>query len=425
MSKTKSIIVLTVLAILIAFFGFASFVSGPVPGSVKDYTSIFGAISKGIDLEGGYYAVLKPKSDDKSVSGEALESVMETLRKRLSDNGYTEATVEKQNSTWIRIEIPDVDDYEKVFEIIGGQGKLSFKDSSGTEKLNGSDISNAYQGYDEDGNPCVVLEFTAQGRKRFAQATGEISSSSNKTMSIYLGDTLISSPTCEEKIDNNSAIIKLGNKSSVSEAKTIASVIKSGSLEVELEVNESGELSATLGKDALKNAMISAGIGLAIIFIIIIAVYGGMGLAASIALLIYVLLYVGVLAVFPFVQLTFPGIAGIILSIGMAVDANVIIFDRIKEEYAMGKTRKAAIAAGYKRAVITVIDSNVTTILAAVVLWILTTGSLKGFAITLFLGVLVSMFTAVVVTRWLTNVVSGLVIEEKKDRFLALKRRAE
>ena len=426
MSKTKSIIILTVTAILIAFFGFASFVSGPVPNSTKDYTSIFGAISKGIDLAGGYYAVLSPTSDNESVTGAELDSVIETIRKRLSDNGFMEATVEKQNSTSIRVEIPEVDNPEQVMKILGGQGKLTFQDSSGTVWLEGSDISDAGVGYDNDGNPIVTLKFTAQGQKKFKQATAKISSdSSNKTMSIYLGKELVSSPTCNETIDSPNAQITLGADGTIDEAKSIASVIKSGSLQVELEIIESGDLSATLGENALSDAMLAAGIGLVVIFVLLIAFYGGMGIAASIALLVYILLYVGVLAVFPFVQLTFPGIAGIILSIGMAVDANVVIFDRIKEEYAMGKTRKAAIDAGYKRAVITVIDSNVTTILAAVVLWILTSGSLKGFAITLFLGTLVSMFTAIVVTRWFTKVLAALVKEEGRDRFLSLKREGE
>lgn len=426
MSKTKSIIILTVTAILVAFFGFASFVSGPVPNSTKDYTSIFGAISKGIDLAGGYYAVLSPTSDNESVTGEELDSVIETIRKRLSDNGFMEATVEKQNSTSIRVEIPEVDNPEQVMQILGGQGKLTFQDSSGTVWLEGSDISDAGTGYDEDGNPVVTLKFTAQGQKKFKQATAKISAdSSSNTMSIYLGDELISSPTCSETIDSPNAQITLGSTGTIDEAKSIASVIKSGSLQVELEIIESGDLSATLGESALSDAMLAAGIGLVIIFALLIIFYGGMGIAASIALLVYVLLYVAVLAVFPFVQLTFPGIAGIILSIGMAVDANVVIFDRIKEEYATGKTRKASIDAGYKRAVITVVDSNVTTILAAVVLWILTSGSLKGFAITLFLGTLVSMFTAIVVTRWFTKVLAALVKEDRRDKFLSLKREGE
>jgi protein-export membrane protein SecD len=152
-----------------------------------------------------------------------------------------------------------------------------------------------------------------------------------------------------------------------------------------------------------------------------IAVYGGLGIAASVALMIYVILYVCVLAVFPWVQLTFPGIAGIILSIGMAVDANVLIFDRIKEEYLNGKTVEASIKSGFKRAVVTVLDSNITTVLAAIVLWVLCSGSIKGFAITLFLGVLVSMFSAIVITRWLIKVIRPFAKDE--ERFLRLRRR--
>ena len=243
-------------------------------------------------------------------------------------------------------------------------------------------------------------------------------------MYIYLGDEQVSAPTCEKEIDSKTAQIQL-NGGSAEEAKSLASVITSGSLEVDLKMVESGAMSATLGQNALNNAMLAAGIGLIVIFLLLIAFYGGMGIAAAIALLVYVLLYVGVLAVFPFVQLTFPGIAGIILSIGMAVDANVVIFDRVKEEYASGKTRKAAISVGYKHAVVTVIDSNVTTLLAAGVLWILTSGSLKGFAITLFLGTVVSMITAIFVTRAFTSVVAGLVKEDRRDRFLSLKREVE
>ena len=240
MNKAKSIIILASFATLISCFWFIGCSPKFASDSGESGSSETG--TEQVGLESGYYAIFKPKNGEKSVSEEELDKAMETLRKRLGDNGYTEATVEKQNSTWIRVEIPDVDDYETIFKVICGQGKLSFKDFSGTEKLNGSDISNAYQGYDESGNPCVVLEFTAQGRKRFAQATDEISSSSDKTMSIYLGDTLISSSTCEEKIDNNSAIIKLGSNVSVSEAKAIANVIKSGSLDIEFEMKESGKI---------------------------------------------------------------------------------------------------------------------------------------------------------------------------------------
>ena len=423
MSKVKSIIILIVTALVVGFFGFACFVSGPVPNSVKDYKSVFGSISKGIDLAGGYYAVLEPNGKADISDGE-MSSIMDTIRKRLSDNGFTEASVEKQNSTSIRVEIPEVKNPEDVLKYVGSQGKLEFRDSSGTVWLTGKDVKKAGTGYDENGNPAVTLEFTADGQKKFKDATAHVSSSSDKKFYIYLDDEQISAPICESEINSKTAQIQL-NGGSAEEAKSLASVITSGSLEVDLKMVESGAMSATLGQNAVNNAMLAAGIGLIVIFVLLIAFYGGMGIAAAIALLVYVLLYVGVLAVFPFVQLTFPGIAGIILSIGMAVDANVVIFDRVKEEYASGKTRKAAISVGYKHAVVTVIDSNVTTLLAAGVLWILTSGSLKGFAITLFLGTVVSMITAIFVTRAFTSVVAGLVKEDRRDRFLSLKREVE
>ena len=423
MSKVKSIIILIVTALVVGFFGFACFVSGPVPNSVKDYKSVFGSISKGIDLAGGYYAVLEPNGKADISDGE-MSSIMDTIRKRLSDNGYDNVWIEKQDSTSIRVEIPEVKNPEDVLKYVGSQGKLEFRDSSGTVWLTGKDVKKAGTGYDENGNPAVTLEFTADGQKKFKDATAHVSSSSDKKLYIYLGDEQVSAPTCESEINSKTAQISL-NGGSAEEAKSLASVITSGSLEVDLKMVESGAMSATLGQNAVNNAMLAAGIGLIVIFLLLIAFYGGMGIAAAIALLVYVLLYVGVLAVFPFVQLTFPGIAGIILSIGMAVDANVVIFDRVKEEYASGKTRKAAISVGYKHAVVTVIDSNVTTLLAAGVLWILTSGSLKGFAITLFLGTVVSMITAIFVTRAFTSVVAGLVKEDRRDRFLSLKREVE
>ena len=425
MSKRKSIVILTVLAILIAFMGFACFASGPVPGSTLDYKGIFGVIGKGIDLNGGYYAVLEPK--DEIPAGEldaTLEAAIETLRSRLDENGYTEATITREDVTNLRVEIPEVDNAEDVMSLIGDQGELIFKAYDNTPLVYGKDVADAYAGYDKDGNPMVYLEFTADGQKAFAAATelvASYSSNSNNYLSIYLGERLISSPRVEQKIDSRQA--EITGIESIDQAKTIAAVIKSGALDIEFTIGATQKMSATLGEGVLNNAIIAAGIGLVVIFAILIFFYGGLGIAASIALAIYVILYVCILAIFPWVQLTFPGIAGIVLSIGMAVDANVIIFDRIKEEYANGKTAKASVASGFKRAIITILDSNVTTVLAAIVLWILCSGSIKGFAITLFLGVLVSMFTAVVVTKWLIKVVGGLVKDENHDRFYRLRRR--
>ena len=400
MSKAKSIVILTVLAILIAFFGVASFVTFPI--GKYDYKSIFGAISKGIDLEGGYYAVLTP-AEGESASAEDIDAVIETLRKRLDDNGYTEATIERQDSG-LRVEIPNVDDPDSLMKLIGDQGELQFRDSKGDVKLTGDHIKNAQAGYDQDGNAIVQLEFTSEGSDLFAAATKAIAAKENgvdNKLSIYLGDTLVSSPTVESQIVSATAqITGIGDYDT---AKTMASVIKSGSLRVQFKISESKPISASMGENVLGKAMMAAGIGLLIIFVIMMFMYRGMGGAASIALMIYVLLYVGILAIFPGVQLTFPGIAGIILSIGMAVDANVVIFERIKDEYASNdmKTIESAVKGGYKRAVVTVLDSNVTTLMAAAVLWIFCSGAIKGFAITLFLGTAISLLTSIFVTRWI------------------------
>ena len=412
MSKTKSIVILTVLAILIAFFGAASFVSFEIPNSTKDYKSIFGTIGKGIDLEGGYYAVLTPKSGE-TASSEDIDAVIETLRSRLDENGYTEATITRQDNG-LRVEIPAIDNPDEVMELIGDQGELQFRDSKGNVKVRGEHVKDARSGYDENGDPTVYLEFTSEGATLFASATKAIAAKEDgveNKLSIYLGDRLISSPTVSAEIPNGQATIT--GIDSIDTAKTIASVIKSGSLKIDFQISESRQISATLGDNVLNGAMLAAGIGLIAIFILMIVFYGGMGIAASLALMIYVILYVAILAIFPGVQLTFPGIAGIILSIGMAVDANVVIFERIKDEYRNGKRVKAAVDLGFKRAVITVLDSNVTIIIASVVLWIFCSGSIKGFAITLGIGVLVSLFTAIFVTRGLMAVLKPFGGEEE------------
>ncbi len=412
MSKTKSIVILTVLAILIAFFGAASFVSFEIPNSTKDYKSIFGTIGKGIDLEGGYYAVLTPKSGE-TASSEDIDAVIETLRSRLDENGYTEATITRQDNG-LRVEIPAIDNPDEVMELIGDQGELQFRDSKGNVKVRGEHVKEARSGYDENGKPTVYLEFTSEGATLFASATKAIAAKEDgveNKLSIYLGDRLISSPTVSAEIPNGQATIT--GIESIDTAKTIASVIKSGSLKIDFQISESRQISATLGDNVLNGAMLAACIGLIAIFILMIVFYGGMGIAASLALMIYVILYVAILAIFPGVQLTFPGIAGIILSIGMAVDANVVIFERIKDEYRNGKRVKAAVDSGFKRAVITVLDSNVTIIIASVVLWIFCSGSIKGFAITLGIGVLVSLFTAIFVTRGLMAVLKPFGGEEE------------
>ncbi|MBQ3234575.1 MAG: protein translocase subunit SecD [Clostridia bacterium] len=421
MGKIKSGIILGIIVLLTAIFAVLDFASFPIGNTIKDYNSIGSTIGLGIDLKGGYAAVLTPKysNDQQDDIDELFEGAVDILRTRLDNKGYTEAVITVQgvgDGREIRVEIPEVDDADEILKIIGSSGKLSFVDSADTEYLTGDDIKNAYAGYDQEtGKPVVILEFTAQGTSKFSSATGKLS---GQTMYIKLGDEIVSSPTVNEQITNNSA--QITGLESFDQAETIAAVIKAGRLDFEFEIGSSNKISATLGENALPASVMAGAIGLVIIFAIMILFYRGMGIASSLSLTIYTVLLIVLLALVPWVELTLPGIAGIILSIGMAVDANVIIFERIKEEYAAGKTVTTAIKTGFKRAFTTIFDSNITTVLASIVLWILCPGSIKGFAITLLIGIVLSMFTAIVITRFILKLLYNL--SGGKTSFLGLKR---
>ena len=427
MSKAKSIVALIVSLILTAIVGVACFASFPVPFThkTKQYNSIMSLIGKGIDLSGGYYVVLTPKdssSDDanKSEYISTLESAQNILRSRLDSKGYTEATISVQDGNKIRVEIPEVDNAEEVLQVIGSTGEISFRNKAGDILVKAEHIKSAYVSRDPDNASkyVVVLNFTSAGTEAFSKATKEVYESDDKTLYIYLGDEVVSSPSVSGPLTEPSATIT--GYSTYDEADAVASVIESGRLPIDFEVSESRSISARLGEDAINKSLLAGVIGMAIIFIIMIVVYGGMGVAADIALFIYTLLYIIFMAIVPGVQLTLPGIAGILLSIGMAVDANIVIYERIKEEYANGKTVLASVDSGFKRAVITVIDSNVTTILSAAVLYFLCPGAIKGFAITLFIGIVLSMITSIFVTRWYLKIM--LSLSEKKEKFFRLKR---
>lgn len=424
MSKKKSIVVLVLTVLVLALLGVACLASFPV-GTTKQYNSIISLIGKGIDLSGGYYVVLTPTidSDSDASASEKIESAMEILRTRLDDKGFTEATISQQDGNRIRIEVPEVDNADEILQIIGSTGSLSFQDSSKHEYLNGEDdIKNAYVSYDSDNGYVVVLEFTNSGIEKFSTATAAIMDMDDPTMYIYLGDTLVSSPTVSEQITNNSA--EITGFDDYDSAESVASVIKSGTLPIEYEISESRSISARLGETAINTSVIAAAIAMLIIFILMIAVYRGMGVASSIALLFYAFFYLILLAIIPDIQLTLPGIAGIVLSIGMAVDANIVIFERIKAAYKEGKV-ETAVATGFKSSLWTIIDSNVTTILSAIVLWILCPGTIKGFAITLLVGIVLSLFTSIVVSRFYVKVLYALPKEEGRAKFFNLKKEVE
>ncbi len=420
MSKRKSIVVIILMTIVIAVLGVMCFASFPIGKTIYNYNSILSNIGQGIDLSGGYYVVLTPEDSKGHRDQDVLDNAMEILRARLDDKGYTEAVISLQDGDKIRVEIPQVEDGGEVLEIIGQTGQLTFRDYADNEWLNGEDhVESAYVAQNtQDGGYMVVLNFTERGAAKFAEATNAIKDYEDTKLYIWLGDSNVSAPTVSEQIVSTSA--QITGYETYEDALSIASVIDSGKLPIEYTVSEARSISSKLGESAINNSAIMAAIGLAIIFIIMLVRYRGMGLAACISLICYVLLYIVFLAIIPSIQLTLPGIAGILLAIGMAVDASVVIFERIREEYKLGKTAEAAVAHGFKRATVTVLDSNITTIIAAVILWIVCPGTIKGFAITLLIGIVLTLFTAILLSKWILKLFNPLV--ENDEKFLNLKR---
>ncbi|MDE5593418.1 MAG: protein translocase subunit SecD [Clostridiales bacterium] len=355
------------------------------------------SISLGLDLQGGVYAVYEATNTDTDNFDSKMEGTKASLESLLTSKGYTEATIVREGSNRIRVEVPDVDDPKGILKVIGEPTTVRFVlDSTNETIITGDNIVNADSGYTEQNGYVVSLEFDSEGRKKFAEVTAN---NQGSTISIYLGDSTspIQTANINETIPNGRAIIS-GNFTAES-SRELAGQIMSGTFDVALKLKESKTISPTLGEDAMKYGLIAGIVGFVLVIAFICVIYRMMGVAASLALIIYLIIYLFFLAVLPWVQLTLPGIAGILLSIGMAVDANVIIFERIKDEYRGGKSIMAAYHAGFKKALFAILDSNVTTVIACVLLMLLGTGSISGFALTLLVGVLISLFTALIVSR--------------------------
>lgn len=361
------------------------------------------SISLGLDLKGGVYAVYQATNDDTDNFDSKMEGTRSSLESLLVSKGYPEATVVREGSDRIRVEVPDVEDTSDILGIIGEPAEISFVlDKTDETVLTGEDVVNAQAYYSaNDGGYVVSLELTQDGQDKFYEAT---SNHINETMSIIVTiggeSTTISSPTINSAISGNAVIS--GNFTAESSEK-LANQIMSGTFDVALELKESETISPTLGKNALKYGLIAGIIGFILVIAFMCIIYRMLGLASSLSLILFVIIYLFFLAALPWVQLTLPGIAGILLSIGMAVDANIIIFERIKDEYRNGKSIMASYHAGFKKALFAILDSNVTTVIACVLLMILGTGSISGFALTLLVGVLVSLFSALIISRALVG----------------------
>ncbi|MDR3051139.1 MAG: protein translocase subunit SecD [Oscillospiraceae bacterium] len=407
--KRNNVVTIILTVVLIAVFSYLA-LAGFGRGFMVRYMRPWGeAISLGLDLRGGVYTVYQAVNNGEGNFDSMLDGTIGVLAGRLTGQGFTEATVTRQGTDRIRIEIPDVKDPDEILNIIGTPAHLEFKDEAGTVLMEGKHVRTATAATGGQNNtPVVFFTLTDEGKQIFAEATRN---NIGKTISIELDGRVISAPRVDTVIASGSGYIE--GEESLEAAKNLAMLIQSGALPLDIKQLEVSAISATLGVEALNKALLAGEIGLALVMLFMLVRYRLPGLVADLTLAIYILLVVFLVAVTG-TQLTLPGVAGIVLGIGMAVDANVIIFERFREEARRGKPLVQAVKGGFANALSAIIDSNITTIIAALVLLIFGTGSVKGFATTLIIGVLTSMFTAVVVSRTLLEAFVNLGIAKPK-----------
>ena len=367
------------------------------------------SIKLGLDLAGGVSITSQVDEDD--FTDEEVSDTIYKLQQRVEAYS-TEAVVYREGDDRITVEIPGVTDANAILEELGKPGSLEFQTPDGEAFLTGDMIEDAQAGsYSNDmgNNEFVVdLTFTSEGAEIFGEVT---SANVGNTLPIVYDGEVISKPEVQQAITGGTAqITKIG---SFEEAEILASNIRIGSLSLQLSELRSNVVGAQLGSDAISSSLKAAAIGLIIVMLFMMIVYFVPGVAASVALAIYTCLVIATLYLFE-ITLTLPGIAGIILSIGMAVDANVIIFARIREEISSGKSVGSSINMGFKKALSAIVDGNVTTLIAAAVLYLFGSGSVKGFASTLAIGIILSMFTALVITRLILNALFALGLQDVK-----------
>ena len=367
-----------------------------------------GKIKLGLDLAGGVsitYQTVEPNPSD-----EDMADTIYKLQQRVQ-NYSTEAEVYREGGNRINIDIPGVSDANAILDELGKPGSLIFVDPQGNTVLTGDQVATAKAGIiDNNGNSeyVVSLTFTDEGSKAFAEATARLI---GQRIAIIYDNVIYSNPTVQTAITGGTA--QITGMTSYDEAKNLASTIRIGSLSLELEELRSNVVGAKLGQEAISTSMKAAAVGFVILAVFMVAVFLLPGFASVLALSLYVILEILLLSAFE-ITLTLPGIAGIILSIGMAVDANVIIFTRIKEEIGLGKSVNEAINTGFKKALSAIVDGNVTTLIAAAVLYLRGSGTVKGFAQTLALGIILSMFTALFVTRFIMKAFYNIGLDNPK-----------
>jgi preprotein translocase subunit SecD len=410
-------------------------------------------LTLGLDLQGGSRLVLEAyDTDTVKVSNDSVSGVVAVIRNRIDALGVTEPTIQRKGTNQIIVELPGIKDPDRAIKVIGDTAQLEFveaewapgdesvltqkkidefygkgarldkvKEMRGNEivserpiilkasVLTGADLRGAWPGIDGYGNPVVDIEFNAKGSGTFANVT---SRNVGKPIAITLDNKIISAPSVREPITGGRA--QISGNFTIEEVQDLVIKLKAGALPVPVRIIENRVIGPTLGKDSIDKSKFAGMIGIAFIIFFMISYYRYPGFVADIALVIYCLLNVAILALIR-TTLTLPGIAGFLLTIGMAVDTNIIIFERLKEELNTGKTLELAIETSFKRAFTAIIDSHVTTLIAAATLFWLGTGTIKGFAVTLSVGIVSSLFTALTITHMMLNMSTDAKIISKPD----------
>ncbi len=395
--KSRNILKLVVTVIVVAAAVFFSV--SPLTDSSK-------GIPLGLDLRGGVHLVLQaePGKDGTAVTKDDMDKAKAIIEQRVNGLGVSEPYIQVDyNNKRVLVELAGVSDPDQAVSILKTTAKLTFRNDQGQILMDGSQLKDAKAGTDStNGGYIVSITFTTEGAKQFAQITTDYL---NKNLGIYLDEDRIQNPTVSSPIVNGQG--QITGYSSLEEAAQYAVMLRSGALPVSMSIVEKRQVGALLGVDSLQRSLNACIYAVIFIFLFMLLLYRLPGLVADFSLIVFSLLVLWVLYGVGTV-LTLPGIAGFVLSIGMAVDLNIIVYERIKEEIRLGKSLRAAVDAGFSRAFITVFDSNITTFFAAIALFLLGSSSIKGFALTLIIGIIASLFTGVTFTRWIIRWIVGI-----------------
>jgi preprotein translocase subunit SecD len=360
------------------------------------YRPLSEGLTFGLDIRGGISVLLEavPSEEVPEINDDAMTRAVAILSQRVNALGVVEPEVVREGERRIRISLPEYEDQESVLEVIGTTAVLRFTDINGNVILTGDSLRDAREDLDAQRRALVNIRLDEEGGRKMREFT---SANIGQRLVITLDEAVISAPMIEGAVGAEGSITGL---QSLSEARSLAIMLRSGALPVDLKVRDFRGVGPTLGQESLDKSLLAGMIGLGLVVLFMAGAYRGFGVAADIALVVYTLLVLWGLAAIN-ATITLPGVAGIVLGIGMAVDANVIIFERVKEELRTGRSLRASIGAGFTRALWTVFDANITTLIGTAVLYYFGTGPIRGFAVTLSMSIVVSLFTALTITRLL------------------------